>query len=484
MGCVHSSTLRMAVSRAMMTADGYRERDRLLLHVCPYYSTGLARCVCHRFVNSWSAVAVVMDSEQVERDLRDALGHLYDPLYQPSEALYDLTGASAAAGPLGVQSALLEAIDGLKPTSDTPAASRLGQVYELLRNRFVLKLTLDETAERMHLSLSTAWRAQRAAVHTLAQFLWRQRGDQPEGGAQHLTAGDYPAHLEAPDGRSDDWHLQIESEVAALRAHTPDVRTDVGEMVQSVVASADVYLPEGLSVEVKHIQGGLVAAVHPVVLRQILVSGLRRLALHAQVQDVALYAGLENGNVKITLTGATLSDGAATGGRLENLLADLPVPQGLSVGGQAEGASVFLWVEAPSVGQTTVLVVDDNPDIIRLYQRATEGTRFRIVALSLGQMLFETLQATAPDVIVLDVMLPDVDGWQLLMRLREDRSTRHIPVIVCTVVRDEDLALSLGAARYLPKPVRPRAFIEALEQVTPAPSASAPRSSASSPAAC
>ena len=64
-------------------------------------------------------------------------------------------------------------------------------------------------------------------------------------------------------------------------------------------------------------------------------------------------------------------------------------------------------------------------------------------------------------------MLPDIDGWRLLMLLHENAETRTIPVIVCTVVREEGLALSLGATRYLAKPVGPRDFIETLNQVSP-----------------
>jgi CheY-like chemotaxis protein len=75
------------------------------------------------------------------------------------------------------------------------------------------------------------------------------------------------------------------------------------------------------------------------------------------------------------------------------------------------------------------------------------------------------IEAIPPDVIVLDVMLPDVDGWNLLLDLHEHPATRSIPVIVCSVVREENLAMSLGAALYLSKPVSPRQFIRALDQV-------------------
>ena len=80
-----------------------------------------------------------------------------------------------------------------------------------------------------------------------------------------------------------------------------------------------------------------------------------------------------------------------------------------------------------------------------------------------------------PDIIVLDVMLPDVDGWELLSQLHEHPLTRSVPVIVCSVVGEEDLALALGAKVYLPKPVRRQQFLQALDQAVNQAAARAPR---------
>jgi CheY-like chemotaxis protein len=185
--------------------------------------------------------------------------------------------------------------------------------------------------------------------------------------------------------------------------------------------------------------------------------------------------------VRITLTGAV----AAEGGLGEaDLASDIPLSQDVSIETYLDGAQAFVWIEAPSVGKVTVLVVDDNEDMARFYRGATIGTRYHIVHITQGRGLFDALEAVGPDVIVLDVMLPDIDGWRLLMRLREAPASRSIPVIVCSVVREEDLALSLGAVRYLPKPVRPREFIQALDQVLPQAAAGASTSPMSTGAAC
>jgi CheY-like chemotaxis protein len=132
---------------------------------------------------------------------------------------------------------------------------------------------------------------------------------------------------------------------------------------------------------------------------------------------------------------------------------------------QLQGHQVSFQVELPAARKVTVLVVDDNADLIHFYRRYLTGTRYQIVHIAEGQNLLERVGQIAPDIIVLDVMLPDMDGWELLTQLREDPLTQTTPIVVCSVVRREELALALGAAAYLSKPVRRQQFIQALEQL-------------------
>jgi CheY-like chemotaxis protein len=66
--------------------------------------------------------------------------------------------------------------------------------------------------------------------------------------------------------------------------------------------------------------------------------------------------------------------------------------------------------------------------------------------------------------IVLDVIMPNRDGWQVLADLKENESTRLIPVIVCTIVSDRERAMRLGAADYLNKPILEADLLQALEK--------------------
>ncbi len=64
-------------------------------------------------------------------------------------------------------------------------------------------------------------------------------------------------------------------------------------------------------------------------------------------------------------------------------------------------------------------------------------------------------------------MMPDMDGWEALGRLRQHPLTQHVPVIICTILYEQELALSLGASGYLRKPFTREAFLAALDQLSP-----------------
>jgi CheY-like chemotaxis protein len=457
--------------------------------------------------------------EELERELHEALAHLYDPDYQPSEAFCSAIGCDIRDGVLGVQTAILRAIESLRPPTDIPPTAHARQVYELLHNRFVLKLIQEETADRMHISRTSVHRAQRTAVHTLARTLWEwshsglsdespgqvspgqvspgqvspgqvspgqvspgqvSPGQMSPGRASRVQGqemGAQPAGEDVPDVQAADWQSQVQRELASLQAKAPDTNSDVGRVIGSALELVTPLTSRrGVRIDVKSLQPGLVATVHPVVLGQILVSAMGRLARYISNGPILVYARLEDGNVKITLTGTVAAEGGLS---QADLISEIPASPGVAINTYLEGSRAFVWIEASSVGKVTVLVVDDNEDMAHLYKGATVGTRYHIAHIAQGRDLFGALETVAPDVIVLDVMLPDIDGWRLLMRLHEDPATRAIPVIVCSVVREEDLALSLGAVRYLPKPVRPREFIRALDQVFPQAAAGASISPAS-----
>ncbi len=125
----------------------------------------------------------------------------------------------------------------------------------------------------------------------------------------------------------------------------------------------------------------------------------------------------------------------------------------------AKGAHIRLRVP---LKERLVLLVDDNPGMIDLFQRYLAGQAYRVTAAHEGDEAVQIARQLHPDVIVLDVMLPGKDGWEVLQNLKTHPATRDIPVLICSVLDAFDLALSLGANACLKKPPNQAEFLDAL----------------------
>ena len=119
----------------------------------------------------------------------------------------------------------------------------------------------------------------------------------------------------------------------------------------------------------------------------------------------------------------------------------------------------------PAAGQTTVLAIDDNESLFRLFERYLAQHHYRLVGVRDGDEGIRLARELQPAAITLDVMMPDRDGWEVLQTLCTDPHTKDIPVIVCTVLDEPELAFSLGARAYLKKPIQRSDLLAALEQV-------------------
>ena len=113
----------------------------------------------------------------------------------------------------------------------------------------------------------------------------------------------------------------------------------------------------------------------------------------------------------------------------------------------------------------SVLVIDDNQGLVELLRRYLTGLMCRVWTATNGSAGLELAAQLSPDAIILDVMMPEMDGWELLQRLRSHPSTVTIPVIICSVFNDPELAYSLGASTILTKPVKTDDLVDALRQL-------------------
>jgi len=115
--------------------------------------------------------------------------------------------------------------------------------------------------------------------------------------------------------------------------------------------------------------------------------------------------------------------------------------------------------------ERVILAIDDDPQIIRLYERYLEPKGFQVIGLTDPAKAKERVEKLKPFAITLDIMMPGYDGWQVLTDLKSSSETRDIPVVVCSIVEDEEKGFSLGAADYLVKPIHEDDLLASLDRL-------------------
>ena len=120
-----------------------------------------------------------------------------------------------------------------------------------------------------------------------------------------------------------------------------------------------------------------------------------------------------------------------------------------------------------SAKKNTILVIDDDPTVHDLLQRFFEKKGFKIKTALSGLEGINLAKSLRPEAITLDVMMPGMDGWSILTALKANAQTADIPVIMMTMVDDQNLGYALGAAEYLLKPIDSRKLEMILHKFKP-----------------
>jgi CheY-like chemotaxis protein len=398
-------------------------------------------------------------SDQFLRHLRNALNHLYHPDYLRQSPLALLLGmADRPDTSSALHRVLTEAIDSLKPATTVSPNSRAWRIYDLLLYRYIQQFSQQEVAEQLGLSLRHLRREQHAATEALAYRLREQF---------HLALDAGPG----PDEEQPATYASaatMNHELAWLKESPLEEPTVLD---QTLAAVLDLVGPLSARHQV-HLDVELAAAlpdlaIHPVALRQILLNLL----------SVAIHRG-SGGHVRIATrparweTEVEVSCQNPSGAKpsLQDDLATLNMAQrladlsGCKLTLPEEKSAFVAHLTIPAFEQFPVLVIDDNADALQLLQRYTASTRYRLVGTQDPQQALKIAETLSPQIIILDVMMPSIDGWEMLGRLRQHPLTSHIPIIVYTILAQEELALSLGASAFVQKPVTQQAFLAALDR--------------------
>lgn len=115
-----------------------------------------------------------------------------------------------------------------------------------------------------------------------------------------------------------------------------------------------------------------------------------------------------------------------------------------------------------------ILVVDDEPNMIDIAQAVLEEKGFRVTGVHGGKECLERLKERKPDLILLDIRMPGMDGWDVLKEIKRDKRTKAIPVMIYTVMEkslDERTLRERGVEEYIVKPFKLEDLVRKVEKI-------------------
>jgi CheY-like chemotaxis protein len=405
-----------------------------------------------------------------ESDVHRALLQLYDPDKLDKSPLLDVFGLRGQVAPAtALRRLLLDAIEALKPEDTAPVQATVWRIYRILRHRYVEQIPQQEIAISLALSQRQLRRHEQVALHVLANHLVSFHGVALAAAHPLAVAESFPV----PAATVDDWSETTSEELDWLRTPVAGESIRLADVLEPVLATLRPLL-RGAPVRVEtDLPADLpMVAVHVMTLRQALVSILTVAVHRARNGVIAIKASAQTARVTLSFEARPA---AAKAHRLPlarddveslEMAQQLVIPSGASLvvaTSQASAAAFTAGVSLAVAQKVAVLVIDDNADAHQLLRRFLDGSAYSFVGVSDPREALAKATAYAPGVILLDVMLPGMDGWELLGRLREHPATRHTPVIVCTILPHERLSLTLGAAAFLRKPFTRAALLAALD---------------------
>ncbi len=388
----------------------------------------------------------MMTLAQFMEQVTQAYEHLYDLVYLRTHSLADLTVSSTASRKekaWQLHQLLVGVIEELNPGPHAPAFSKEWRRHRLMVLHYVDGLDPQTVADELGISRRHYYREHEAALEAVATILWQR----------------YITQSSPPVGRQELLRLEVARTAAQKDSyvHLDEVIHGVISLLQGTLHQRQIQLQLSLPASLPTV------LMDPSLLRQTLLALLGYLIERAGPAALRLTVEPSPAALRLALS---LEPPPVLPGEGAERIAALEEMAALS------GAKLFslsidettagFAMELPITSQRTVLVIDDNEDILELFQRYLALHNYRAVTAKNAQAGLDLARQLQPYAITLDLMMPGQDGWDLMQTLLNQPDTRHIPVIVCTILQQKELALLLGAAAFLEKPVSDQALITTL----------------------
>jgi CheY-like chemotaxis protein len=401
------------------------------------------------------------------RDVDRALKRLYDPAALRSSPLIGMLEMPAKAGPADLRQALLNAIEALRPQGAMAEQGKAWRTYQVLFHRFVGQFSQVDVAHTLNLSIRQMAREESRAAQALADYLWSRHAV-----AQRVATEPLDQEKNPPSQ---------DEEIKWLQQSLPTEAISIEETIQTALATlAPLLKAVGVTAETVIARPVARVAGQSGVLRQAVLNALSVACRTVPGGTVHISVDAAGRQVSICIQPVAGAAPAASSPETPDSFAMISRLLGLldgqlAVTSGADARQPFtIRMTLPAAQQLPILVIDDNADTLHLYERYLANSRYLFCGRSDPLQTLELARSLQPQIIVLDVMLPGMDGWELMQRLRAEPATSAIPIVVCSILPEQPLAEAMGAAAYLRKPVSREDFLATVHRLAGSPAPGSP----------
>lgn len=379
--------------------------------------------------------------ESFIEQVKDALEKLYNfqSLQESAlaQALNNQTSDTYRSGAHQLRAQLIEAIESLNPGQHVAAHSGTVRIYNLIYMHYVGRLTIQQAAWEVGVSLRQAYRDLRNGQELVSAVLWHKL-------YKEVAQPQKPVSVSAELTRLGD-----NSTFAVLQEL-------VENAVRPIQILADKY---AITIEVEAPDKPINLTTNLMVAQQILTHLLSQIIQQVRPSNLMILLAEDEHFMRLRYR----ADAEMTL-HIESIIQQMmeQIHWEFSTGMVEDSQEITL---RSCQRKALILLIDDNEGLIHLLQRYLTDDAYTVMSAPNTEEGLELIQQLQPDAIILDVMMPGIDGWELLQRLRTRAETQYIPVIICSVINDPELAFALGASHYIPKPVTRDALRLALQHV-------------------
>ena len=390
-----------------------------------------------------------------------ALAHLYDPDILRKHPLLDLFGLSSQSNAQTLlREKLIRGIEELKPSSNVPIESRAWRVYKILHLRYIQQMDQEQTAHQTGVGVRHLRREQGVAVNALADALYQKLAPGVE-----TARPESPALQKTTQPPAD----PVAGEFAWLQRAEPDETADLYELVHlTIQLVTPLAVARSISFDNQVPPNLPQALIFPAAIRQALISMTTHAINRLLTGKIVFQAARQEDTIQLTIAAFSPQALAPEAPKSQDSLRSIQLLLGKYSSRLTTESSDCCFthrLSLPARRSLHILMIDDNRDVADLFQRYVYGTEFQIEAIVDPEKIFPTCERFQPQIILLDIMIPKIDGWELLGRIRQHPRTQQVPIIVCSALPERDLALALSAAAYLHKPVGRADLLATLKQV-------------------